>query len=87
MDVYTLEVTPEEGEKLALASNEGKLQFALRNVTDSETVLTAGATVGDTLESYRSRGPAKLAEAKPQASARAFYVEIIRGTDRENAKF
>ena len=31
VDVITLEVTPEEGEKLALAAPEGKLQLALRN--------------------------------------------------------
>lgn len=52
MDVYTLEVTPEEGEKLALADARGKLQLALRNATDTETVLTRGATAKDTLASY-----------------------------------
>ena len=35
VDVITLEVTPEEGEKLALAASEGKLQLALRNYTDT----------------------------------------------------
>jgi pilus assembly protein CpaB len=38
VDVYTLEVTPEEGEKLTLAATRGKLQFALRNVTDGNRV-------------------------------------------------
>ncbi len=35
VDVITLEVTPEEGEKLALAATEGKLQLALRNYSDT----------------------------------------------------
>ena len=34
VDVYTLEVAPEDAEKLSLAAAEGKLQFALRNATD-----------------------------------------------------
>src|SRR3972149_8776190 len=36
VDVITLEVTPEEGEKLALAASEGKIQLALRNFNDTE---------------------------------------------------
>lgn len=54
VDVYTLEVTPEEGEKLALAATQGRLHFALRNATDTETVLTTGATVPETLASFRT---------------------------------
>jgi Flp pilus assembly protein CpaB len=42
VDVYTLEVDPEQAERLGLAAAEGKLQFALRNMTDQETVLTKG---------------------------------------------
>jgi pilus assembly protein CpaB len=52
VDVITLEVTPEEGEKLALAANEGKLQLALRNVSDTENILTRGVTIPTLLASY-----------------------------------
>ncbi len=55
VDVFTLEVTPEEGEKLSLAASRGKLQFALRNVLDKEIVYTIGATIPDTLDAYRPR--------------------------------
>ncbi len=34
VDVYTLEVTPEDGEKLSLAATKGRLHFALRNATE-----------------------------------------------------
>jgi pilus assembly protein CpaB len=54
VDVYTLEVTPEQAEKLALAATQGKIQFALRNVTDTEAVLTRGATIAETLGSFRA---------------------------------
>ena len=52
VDVYTLEVTPEEAEKLALAAAEGRLQLALRSVVDSDDVLTEGITVTQLLDSY-----------------------------------
>jgi pilus assembly protein CpaB len=51
--VITLEVTPEEGEKLALATNSGTIQLALRNFADTEDVMTPGSTIKTLLASYR----------------------------------
>jgi len=51
VDVYTLEVTPVQAEKLALASTQGRLQFALRNLTDTENVKTSGVTIAKILNS------------------------------------
>jgi pilus assembly protein CpaB len=81
IDVYTLEMTPEEGEKLALAATLGKLQFALRNITDSETVLTRGATIPETLASFRSRVPTKSEKTKGAQTVHRskFTMEIIKG--------
>src|SRR5512137_539135 len=59
VDVITLEVTPEEGEKLALAATEGKLQLALRNYTDTEEVRTQGTTIPNLLASYAGSSPEK----------------------------
>ena len=77
VDVYTLEVTPEEGEKLALAATKGKLQFALRNAADSDTVITSGATIPYLLSSFGVEPP------KPKAKRRsvqkpAFIMEVIK---------
>jgi pilus assembly protein CpaB len=74
-DVITLEVTPEEAEKLALAATEGRLQLALRNFSDTENVVTHGTTVS-TLVGFRSpsspreiRSPGrKEVQVKKQAS-------------------
>jgi pilus assembly protein CpaB len=85
-DVYTLEVTPDDGERLALASNEGKLHFALRNQLDSEIVLTRGATVGETLESYRST-EVKSVTKRPYVRASSYPVDVIRGTQRKKVNF
>ena len=77
VDVYTLEVTPSEGEKLALASTNGKLQFALRNVTDKENILTKGATISGTLSSLRPRD--KVRSGKKWVPAKKHVVEVIKG--------
>jgi pilus assembly protein CpaB len=39
----TLQVTPEQAEKLVLAVNEGKLQLVMRNYSDQEDTQTKGA--------------------------------------------
>ncbi|MEP6912251.1 MAG: Flp pilus assembly protein CpaB [bacterium] len=39
----TLQVTPEQAEKLVLAANEGKLQLVMRNYSDQEDTKTDGA--------------------------------------------
>jgi pilus assembly protein CpaB len=69
VDVYTLEVTPQDAEKLALAATNGRLQFALRNVTDSESVSTKGVTIPEILAASRwseFRSPAPLSQAGPK---------------------
>jgi pilus assembly protein CpaB len=90
VDVYTLEVDPEQGERLALAATEGKLQFALRNVTDQETVLTTGATIAQTLRSLRGVDPIppppKVKEWSTQGK-KSFTVETIKGDKVGKQKF
>ncbi len=92
VDSYTFEVTPEEGERLTLAASSGKLQFALRSVLDSETVLTTGATSKEILASYRPIEPSERIKPKKAvrggdgwtgergtAHRKGFILEVIRG--------
>jgi pilus assembly protein CpaB len=58
VEAITLEVSPEEAEKLALAATEGRLQLALRNFNDTQDVFTPGATIPTLLTSH-SRSPVK----------------------------
>ncbi len=67
VDVYTLEVTPEQGERLTLAANEGKLQLALRGAADTDIVLTKGITVPEMLKSLAFSEPEPV---KPPVSKR-----------------
>jgi pilus assembly protein CpaB len=66
VDVITIEVTPEEAEKLALAASEGKVQLTLRNFSDSEDVMTKGMTIPALLASYS--GYSAVSETKPVAT-------------------
>jgi len=66
VDVVTLEVTPEEAEKLALAATEGKILLTLRNFSDSEDVMTKGMTIPVLLASYSGYSP--VSETKPVAT-------------------
>jgi pilus assembly protein CpaB len=81
VDVFTLEVTPEEGEKLALAATQGRLQFALRSPIDTENVITKGATIASTLGSFKN----VTAQKSKTRSRRS--VRIISGTKVRTVRF
>ncbi|HEY2962452.1 MAG TPA: Flp pilus assembly protein CpaB [Pyrinomonadaceae bacterium] len=51
----TLQVTPEQAEKLALASSEGRLQLVMRNSIDQGDEVTTGATKKDLLSGERAQ--------------------------------
>ena len=91
VDVITLEVTPEEGEKLALAANEGKLQLALRNFSDTENVLTRGVTIPSLLASYAIGsvgGTSPKGEGERVAKkTRPLTVELIKGSKVTEIQF
>jgi pilus assembly protein CpaB len=86
--VLTLMVTPEDGELLVLAANEGKIQLALRNTLDDAEVRTAGIDTrrllpGNRGAPDRSRsGPAPAAQASRQG-----VVEAYRGGVRTLIRF
>ena len=63
VNTVTLAVTPEDAEKLALASNDGKIQLVLRNYADTDNVVTGGIDKARLLASYR-----KATVAPPDAS-------------------
>ena len=76
-EVITLEVTPEEAEKLAMAAAEGKIQLALRNSSDTEKVLTSGTTLSALLASYSLQGPVRETSgvAKKQTESKPPVLE------------
>ena len=81
VDVYTLEVTVDEAEKLALAASQGKLQFALRNITDAKPVLTKGTTISQTLASLSMKEKKHKVTRKWRPRPSSITVEIIKGNE------
>jgi pilus assembly protein CpaB len=61
--VATLLVSPQDSERLALASSEGRLLLTLRSWTDSLPVNTAGAVADELVGDPTAAGPARAAEA------------------------
>lgn len=80
--VVTLLLTPEEAERLALASREGILRLALRNYDDKKLVLTNGANVMSLLRGTNAPVMEKQAPPAPRVVMRprpkAVKVEILR---------
>lgn len=92
VDVITLEVTPEEGEKLALATNTGTIQLALRNFADTEDVITPGSTIKTLLASYSSyresdRSEATEVTSKSEIRQEMYTVTVIKGTNVKEVIF
>ena len=72
----TLQVTPEQAEKLALASSEGKLQLVMRNSVDQADEQTPGANKQRLLSGERATiapepGTSSEAKAAPSSVRRA----------------
>ena len=68
--VATLEVTPEETEKLAVAQTQGSIQLVLRGYGDPDSVATKGATTADVIASLRDyQPPSRSAPVRQRAAA------------------
>lgn len=80
VEVITVEVRPEEAEKLALAATEGKVTMALRSYANMEPVLTRGATLSTLLNSYRLQAQkARHTAAHGALPVPLTQVELIKG--------
>jgi len=82
VDVYTLELTPPQSERLALASTQGTLNFALRNEQDEKEIRTRGSDIPRTLAALR---PAT--HTRRSKKSKAEKVEVITGGMRSSVKF
>jgi pilus assembly protein CpaB len=85
----TLEVTPEEGERLALAVREGHIALVLRGPQDQQMVHTAGVRTASLLQGayplMTNGNHLKEAEAPKEPSRQ--HVEVIKGLRRESVSF
>ncbi len=92
--VITLLVSPDDAQKLALASQEGRIQLSLRNPLDTRKG-GIGATRASSLYPGQAPPPTEskpkahrvVAKATPPAQPQAYQVEMIRGSKRDETKF
>lgn len=100
VNAVTLEVTPEQAERLDLARSVGNLSLVLRNQVDSDPTDTAGITKAKLLRTSAEvppePAPVKVATtprrvaAKPRPAAapsERVCVEVIRGVNKVNECF
>jgi pilus assembly protein CpaB len=81
----TLEVTPEEAEKLSLASQEGQIVLALRGLGDDAQLTTIGSNKRDLLS--LAAAPTKTGGRPIQAPPDKYRVEVILGSNRNVVEF
>ena len=84
--VVTLLVKPEEAEALTLASTAGRIQLALRNTLDVDSVSTRGIRINSLVQGPPRRAPRarSTTQARPPEDA---VVETYKGGTRTLVKF
>jgi pilus assembly protein CpaB len=76
----TLEVTPEQGEILDLASNQGKIRLALRGRDNIETAQTNGVVTSQLVNVSTPKSKPVVNNNKGEVA-----IEVIKGMDRSKA--
>ena len=91
--VITLLVSPDDAQKLAMASQEGRIQLALRNPLDTKKDAIAATRASslysiDKPSTTEAKPRVRKVTAKVSAPAPGPYqVEMIRGNKRDETKF
>lgn len=91
--VITLLVSPDDAQKLALVSQEGRIQLSLRNPLDTKkggigATRTSSLYLGEAPVATEPKPKIHKVVAKVPAPAPAPYqVEMIRGSKRDETKF
>lgn len=83
----TLEVTPDEAERLSLASSEGQITMALRGLGDDAAVTTIGANKRDLLALAAAPVRKGAAETPAVVVPQKYRVEVIHGSNRNVVEF
>jgi len=79
----TMEVTPEQGETLDLASNQGKIRLVLRSRNNLDVAQTKGVVTSQLISNVHT--PKPQAVTVTTTAKREATVEVIKGMDRSKA--
>ncbi len=90
----TLDLTPEDSEKLIVGTKKGSLQLLLRNIVDTTSISTHGATITNVLGRDQRIASEKKAVPKrgyhpgiPVNIASKYTVEVIKGSNKSTREF
>lgn len=82
--VLTMLVTPEQAEELVLAATRGRIQLALRNTLDMDSITTQGARLNNLIQAQRvARRSSAPRRATPPPSQPTRQIEVWRGNEVE----
>jgi len=89
VNVVTLLLSPEDSQKLQLASSQGSIQFVLRNGTDTKNVDLRPTRVDQLIATAKAPGPPtkKTGKRVPTPSKPIYVLEVIQGTQHTVHKF
>lgn len=92
VNVVTLLLSPEDSQKLQLASGEGNVQFVLRSGADQKTAQLQPTRLDELFTGHKAAAPVVAApgvrrpkKATPQNPI--YMLEVIQGTQRKIEKF
>ena len=88
VDVVTVLLTPEDSQKLQLASTQGTIQFVLRNGTDKDVNKDLRAARLDQIVPMpKPAAPVRTKSGKIVAARPQYVLEVIEGTKKTVHKF
>lgn len=88
VNVVTVLLTPEDSQKLQLASAQGSIQFVLRSGADQTQAKLEPTRLNQLFPSDEPAAvPKKVVKRAPRQATPAYMLEVIQGTKREEEKF
>lgn len=89
VNVVTLLLTPQDSEKMALAGQEGTIQFVLRNGADKSKVTTVPVAMAELITGQKLPSPPipAVKVVKKEKPPNFYEVETINGDKHDVAKF
>jgi pilus assembly protein CpaB len=92
VNVVTLLLSPEDSQKLQLASGQGNIQFVLRSGADQKTAELRPTRLDELVTGHKAAPPVVAAPGvkrpkKPTPQNPIYMLEVIQGTQRTIEKF
>lgn len=85
--VITVLVTPDQAEQLVIAGDQGRIQLALRNTLDGDSIRTDGARIAELISGGAARRASGRGTTRVAPTEQAPQIEIFKGGQRTIQRF